>query len=71
MAVGATPLAVESESAEVDMATPREPLGDPVLLALLNAPEDDEETIADDIADLEATRHRCSGTGYPMRIGRP
>ena len=29
---------------------------DPVILALLNAPEDDEETTAEDIADLEASR---------------
>ena len=33
-----------------------QPLVDPVLLALLNAPEDDEESTAEDIADLEATR---------------
>ena len=32
------------------------PLLDPVGLAFLNAPEDDEETTAEDIADLEATR---------------
>lgn len=31
------------------------PLLDPVALALLNAPEDDEETTTEDLADLKAT----------------
>ena len=33
-----------------------EQVTDPVILALLNAPDDDEVTTAEDIADLEATQ---------------
>lgn len=33
-----------------------EPFADPVLVAFLRAPEDDEPTTADDVAALEATR---------------
>ena len=32
------------------------PFADPVLMASLNAPEDDEPVTEDDLADLEATR---------------
>jgi hypothetical protein len=40
----------------LDAETALTPLLDPVGLAFLNAPEEDEETTAEDIADLEATR---------------
>ena len=33
-----------------------EPLTDPVLLAFLNAPEDDEETTEEDLQSIEAAR---------------
>lgn len=44
------------ENRLVDAEAALEPLIDPVLLAFLNAPEDDEPTTEEDIADLEATR---------------
>jgi len=39
-----------------DAVAALERLADPLMLAFLDAPEDDEETTAEDLADLEATR---------------
>lgn len=39
-----------------DLQAALEPYADPVLVAILNAPEDDEPVTDEDIADLEATR---------------
>jgi hypothetical protein len=47
-------LLAEDRLADAEVALAH--LADPMALALLNAPEDDEETTDEDIADLDATR---------------